>query len=150
MRPNRAFYGDKQLIASIWEEARTDILQYHLTTGGTLVELPAGPLSVAGGFEYRSELFIQAQDQNSKFTNITDLQYSLDKLANSRRYIWSTLGEADIPIVGNQWSWPGLRDIDVALSERQDYYSDFGSAAKLLRSASTMSSIPIRRFPWTI
>jgi outer membrane receptor protein involved in Fe transport len=26
--------------------------------------------------------------------------------------------------------WPGLRDIDVALSERQNYHGDFGSAAK--------------------
>lgn len=128
--PNRAFYGDKLLVASIWEEARTDILQYHTTAGGTLVDLPAGAVTVAGGFEYRSELFVQGQDQNSKFANITAFQYSLGKLANSRRYIWSIFGEADIPIVGNQWSWPGLRDIDVALSERQDYYSDFGSAAK--------------------
>jgi iron complex outermembrane recepter protein len=128
--PNRAFYGDKQLVASIWEEARTEILQYHVTAGGTLVELPAGALTVAGGFEYRSELFIQDQDKNSKFANVTDPQYSLGTLASSRRYIWSIFGEADIPIVGNQWSWPGLRDIDVALSERQDYYSDFGSSAK--------------------
>ena len=128
--PNRAFYGDKQLVASIWEEARTDILQYHTAVGGTLVDLPGGALTVAGGFEYRSELFIQDQDQNSKFGNITDPQYSLGRLANSRRYIWSIFGEADIPIIGSQWSWPGLRDIDLALSERQDYYSDFGSAAK--------------------
>jgi hypothetical protein len=88
---------------AIWEEARTDIVQYHMTTGGTLVELPAGPLTVAGGFEYRSELFIQGQDQKSKFANITDPQYSLGKLTNGRRYIWSIFGEADIPIIGNQW-----------------------------------------------
>jgi iron complex outermembrane receptor protein len=128
--PNRAFYGDKQLVTNIWEEARTDIVQYHVTAGGTLVELPAGPLTAAGGFEYRSELFVQDQDQNSKFANITDFEYPFGRLTNARRYIWSIFGETDIPIIGNQWSWPGLRDIDIALSERQDYYSDFGSAAK--------------------
>ena len=85
--PNRNFYGDRQLVASIWQEARTDILQYHTTMGGTLVDLPAGALTVAGGFEYRSELFIQDQDQNSKVGNNTDPQYSLGRLANSRRYI---------------------------------------------------------------
>jgi hypothetical protein len=83
--PNRAFYGDRQLVASIWQEARTDIFQYHTAAGGTLVDFPAGPLTVAGGFEYRSELFIQDQDQNSKFANITDPQYSLGRLANSHR-----------------------------------------------------------------
>jgi hypothetical protein len=31
--PNREFYGDKQLVISIWNDNRTDILQYHLTAG---------------------------------------------------------------------------------------------------------------------
>jgi iron complex outermembrane receptor protein len=36
----------------------------------------------------------------------------------------------DIPIIGGAWSWPGLRSIELSISERQDYYSDFGNAAK--------------------
>jgi len=128
--PNRAFYGDKQLVASIWEDNRSDILQYHLTAGGTLIELPAGPLTVAGGFEYRSEELIQNEDANSKNGNVAGFQFTVGQLTSARRYIWSIFGEIDIPIVGNQWSWPGLRNLDIQLSERQDYYSDFGSAAK--------------------
>lgn len=127
---NREFYGDKQLVINIWQDNRTDILQYHLTAGGPLIELPSGAVSVAGGFEYRSEDFIQNEDPNSKYGNVTDYQFSLAPLTSGRRYIWSIFGEADTPIIGGQWSWPGLRDIDVVLSERQDYYSDFGSAAK--------------------
>jgi iron complex outermembrane recepter protein len=73
--PNRAFYGDKQLVASLWQDNRTDIFQYHATAGGTLINLPAGPLSVAGGFEYRSEDFIQNEDTNSKIGNVTDFQF---------------------------------------------------------------------------
>ena len=51
-------------------------------------------------------------------------------LTNARRYIWSIFGEVDIPIVGGAWSWPGMRSLELVISERQDYYSDFGSAAK--------------------
>ncbi|MBV9875057.1 MAG: TonB-dependent receptor [Verrucomicrobia bacterium] len=128
--PNRAFYGNKNLVISIWQDNRTDILQYHLVTGGPVWDLPSGSVNVAGGLEYRSESFIQNEDPNSKFANVTDFQNALAPLANGKRYIWSIFGELDIPIIGGQWSWPGLRDIDVVLSERQDYYSDFGSAAK--------------------
>ena len=128
--PNQEFYGDKQLVISIWNDNRTDILQYHITTGGPLIDLPAGALTVAGGLEYRSESYIQNEDPNSKFGNVTDYQNPLAPLASGKRYIWSIFGEVDIPIIGGQWSWPGLRQIDVTLSERQDYYSDFGSAAK--------------------
>lgn len=128
--PNRAFYGNKNLVISIWQDNRTDILQYHLVTGGPIYDLPSGSINVAGGLEYRSESFIQNEDPNSKFANVTDFQNALAPLAAGKRYIWSIFGELDIPIIGGQWSWPGLRDIDVVLSERQDYYSDFGSAAK--------------------
>jgi len=128
--PNRAFYGDKQLVASLWEDNRTDIFQYHATAGGTLINLPAGPLSVVGGFEYRSEDLIQNEDTNSKNGNVTDFQFTVGKLTSGRRYIWSIFGEVDIPIFGEKWSVPGMRLLDAVVSERQDYYSDFGSAAK--------------------
>jgi len=127
---NREFYGDKQLVINIWNDNRTDIFQYHLVAGGPLIDLPSGSVTVAGGLEYRSESYVQNEDPNSKFANVTDFQNALAPLASGKRYIWSIFGELDIPIIGGQWSWPGLRDIDVALSERQDYYSDFGSAAK--------------------
>ena len=128
--PNAAFYGNKQLIGNIWEDIRTDIMQFHTVAGGTLWELPSGAINVAGGFEYRSEDYIASDDPFSKSGNLTAAQFPPGDLTNARRYIWSIFGEVDIPIVGGAWSWPGLRAIEVTMSERQDYYSDFGSAAK--------------------
>ncbi|MFZ0505477.1 MAG: TonB-dependent receptor [Chthoniobacterales bacterium] len=127
---NREFYGDKQLVINIWNDNRTDIFQYHIIAGGPVIDLPAGPLTVAGGLEYRSESYVPNEDPNSKFGNVTDFQNALAPLMSGKRYIWSIFGELDIPIIGGPWSWPGLRSIDVTVSERQDYYSDFGSAAK--------------------
>src|ERR1700756_2789055 len=128
--PNRAFYGNPNLIGTIFENVRTDIMQFHTVAGGTLWDLPSGPLTVAGGFEYRSEDYIANDDPFSKSGNLTAAQFPPGDLTNARRYIWSIFGELDIPIVGGAWSWPGLRSIEVTMSERQDYYSDFGSAAK--------------------
>jgi len=128
--PNGAFYGNKQLIGNIFENIRTDIMQFHTVGGGTLYDLPSGAVNVAGGFEYRSEDYIANDDQYSKSGNVTAPQYPIGALTNARRYIWSIFGEVDIPIVGGAWSWPGLRSIELTMSERQDYYSDFGSAAK--------------------
>jgi iron complex outermembrane receptor protein len=128
--PNRAFYGNKQLIGNIWENIRTDIMQFHTVAGGTLWDLPSGALNVAGGFEYRSEDYIVGDDQTSHSGNLTAPQFPIGALTNARRYIWSIFGEVDIPIIGGAWSWPGLRSIELSISERQDYYSDFGNAAK--------------------
>src|SRR6202522_3970536 len=128
--PNGAFYGNKQLIGNIWENIRTDIMQFHTVAGGTLWELPSGAINVAGGFEYRSEDYIASDDPFSKSGNLTAAQFPPGDLTNARRYIWSIFGEVDIPIVGGAWSWPVMRSVEVTLSERQDYYSDFGSAAK--------------------
>jgi iron complex outermembrane recepter protein len=128
--PNSAFYGNKNLVGSIWENIRSSIMQFHATAGGTVFSTPAGDITAAGGFEYRSEDYIQNDDPNSYDGNLTAIQFPIGKLINARRYIWSIFGQADIPIFGGQWSWPGMRSLELVISERQDYYSDFGSAAK--------------------
>ena len=89
----------------------------------------SGPLTVAGGLEYRSESLIQSVDKNSEFGNITSDDFAPHP-NSARRYIKSAYGEVDLPLVGEKWSWPGLRNIDIVFSERYDNYSDFGSAEK--------------------
>jgi len=129
--PNRAFDRNSNLVGSIWEDIRSSIMQFHAVAGTTdLLSLPSGSIAIAGGFEYRSEDYIQNDDQNSKSGNVAAIQFPVGTLINARRYIWSIFGEADIPLLGNQWSWPGLRSLQLTISDRQDYYSDVGSAAK--------------------
>jgi iron complex outermembrane receptor protein len=127
VHPNQQFYN--ALRTEQVENNRTDVVQWTIKAGGTVVELPAGPLTVAGGLEYRSESLIQGNDQNSEFDNIASGDFQ-GKLLSARRYIKSVYGELDVPIVGQKWSWPGLRNLDLVFSERYDDYSDFGTAAK--------------------
>ncbi len=125
--PNRAFYKDLRTDYSL--DNRTDILVWNVNGGGTLIDLCSGPLTVAGGLEYRSEELVQSNDKNQELNNAADFQ-NPGKLASGRRSIHSGFFEVDVPILGERWSWPGLRNLDVAFSERYDDYSDFGSAAK--------------------
>ncbi len=127
IHPNEQFYDalrTEQILNS-----RTDIVQWTVKSGGTLVELPGGPVTIAGGYEYRSESLIQGNDHNSEIDNITSGDFQ-GQLLSARRYINSLYGELDVPLVGGKWSWPGLRNVDIIFSERLDDYSDFGSAAK--------------------
>jgi hypothetical protein len=47
-------------------DSRTDLVQWQLKAGGTLIDLCTGPLSVSGGLEYRSESLIEANDRLSE------------------------------------------------------------------------------------
>jgi iron complex outermembrane receptor protein len=112
-----------------FQDARTNILTWNIHGGGTLIDLCSGPLTVAGGLEYRSQELIIANDPNSTNRNIISGNF-LGAGTNARRYVRSGYIQASIPIFGEKWSWPGMRSLEVVLSERYDDYSTFNSAAK--------------------
>ena len=130
LKTNSAFYNDKQVVTGIWQDNRTDLVDWNLRLGGPVAHLDNGDLNVAGAFEYRSEDFIQNEDQFSKFGEVLDFQNTVGKLTSGRRYVKSLAGEIDIPFFGNKWSFPGLRTLDAVISYRWDNYSDFGNAEK--------------------
>jgi iron complex outermembrane recepter protein len=125
--PNAVFYP--YLRTSQYEDNHTDLIQYRLLAGGTLWSLPSGDLTAAGGLEYRSESLVQSNDVNSRNDNITSDDFP-GKLLSAGRWVQSMYGELSIPLLGDRWSWPGLRSLQVILDERLDNYSHFGSAAK--------------------
>jgi iron complex outermembrane receptor protein len=125
--PNKKFYN--AIRTQQWQNNRSDLILWTLKTGGTLVDLPSGPLTIAGGFEYRGESLIQGVDENSSHSNIAQGNF-LGPHNDGRRYIYSLYGELDVPIFGEKWSWPGMRALDVVFSYRWDRYSDFGDAGK--------------------
>jgi len=125
--PNAVFYP--YLRTNQYEDNSTILIQYRLLTGGTLWALPSGDLTAAGGLEYRSETLDQSNDVNSRNFNITSDDFP-GHLLSAGRWVQSMYGELSIPILGDRWSWPGLRSLQVILDERLDNYSHFGSAAK--------------------
>jgi iron complex outermembrane receptor protein len=136
-QPNKIFFPYLRTVQQ--EDNRTDLIQYTLRAGGTLYSLPSGDITIAGGLEYRSESLIFSNDINSgnpsglpgSLTpgNITSGDFN-GHLLSARRWVQSGYWELDVPLLGDKWSWPGLRSLQVVFSERYDNYSQFGSAAK--------------------
>jgi iron complex outermembrane receptor protein len=117
------------ILTDQWLDSRTDLVQWVLKTGGTVLDLWSGPLNVAGGLEYRSESLIESNDQLSELRLIGNGSFP-GQQTSGRRYIKSGYWEVGVPLAGDKWSWPGLRALDLTYSERLDVYSVFGSAAK--------------------
>ena len=126
LNPNQQFVNALRYTSHT--EARTDLTQWTLRTGGDLFYLPSGALTVGGGAEYRSESYIAVQDPNLNIHNLTGA--GTQQNSHGKDYVKSLYGQIIIPILGGQWSWPGARVLEVDLSERYDDYSSFGSAAK--------------------
>ena len=125
---NREFYNALRTIQ--WKDVRTSLLTWHISAGGTSINLCSGPVTIAGGLEYRSEEFIQNQDPDSKFGNIASNDFPAGHLITARRWVRSGFFDIEIPLLGDTWSWPGARALQLSIQERYDDYSAFGSAAK--------------------
>jgi len=124
--PNQAFIN--ALRTTTHTEARTNLVQWSVKGGGDVIELPSGAISVGGGLEYRSDDYIEINDPNYIIGNV--LASGFKQNASGKDYVKSAYGQIIIPIFGGKWSWPGMRLLEVDLSERYDDYSSFGEAAK--------------------
>jgi iron complex outermembrane recepter protein len=124
--PNSQFIN--ALRYSAHQIARTDLTQWSIRGGGDLFYLCSGPVTVGGGAEYRSQSFISVLDPNNNSHNLTAVGQSSN--AAGKDYVKSVYGQVIIPILGEKWSWPGARALELDISERYDDYSTFGSAAK--------------------
>jgi iron complex outermembrane receptor protein len=107
----------------------TDLVQWVLKAGGTVLNLESGPLNLAGGIEYRSESLIESNDELSRLRLIGNGNF-VGQQTNGRRYIKSGYLEVDLPLAGAKFAGPGFRALDFTYSERYDDYSLSGSAAK--------------------
>jgi len=125
---NRQFYNALRTIQ--WKDVRTSVLTWHVSAGGTLIDLCSGPVTVAGGLEYRSEEFIQNEDPNSKIGNIASADFSTGPFISARRWVHSAFFDIEVPLLGAKWSWPGARALQLSIQERYDDNSTFGSSAK--------------------
>jgi iron complex outermembrane receptor protein len=110
-------------------KARTSLSTWAIKAGGDLIDLPGGTVTVGFGAEYRDDAYETSADQNTRDGNIIG-SGGPQSTTSARRNVQSAYAELTIPILGNKWSFPGARLLEVVLQERYDQYSDFGSAAK--------------------
>ena len=114
--------------ATVQRNALSSLLSSGIKAGGVLIDLPGGQVTAGLGIEYRNERYSSSWDANSASGNIVHLPPQSP--ASGSYSVWSGYAEVAIPILGEHWSWPGARLLEVDLQERYDDYSDFGKAAK--------------------
>jgi iron complex outermembrane receptor protein len=124
--PNQQFMNALRFTAR--QEVRTDLVQWSVRGGGDLFYLPSGALTLGAGLEYRSDSYVDINDPQYIIGNVTATGFKQN--AGGHDYVKSAYGQLIIPIFGGQWAWPGMRLLEVDLSDRYDDYSSFGEAYK--------------------
>lgn len=107
-----------------------------------LMELPAGPLGIAFGVEFRHET--QRDDRDSDldgtnvFTDMIDGTVSISNLSavssnpdtRGERDVASAYLEFAVPVVSPEMNIPLIHNLEFQVAGRAEHYSDFGSVAK--------------------
>ena len=92
---------------------------------GSAFDLPAGPVQVAFGGEYRLERYNQSYDPADLAGDVIGSTTQLDTAAS--RKVLSGYTEVDFPLTSPSFNMPGFYSTDVQVLGRVDKYSTFGS-----------------------
>ena len=111
-----------------YQDVRSSLVTSAVRGGGELIDLPGGPVTLGLGLEYRSDDYVSRVDPFTASFDVVGLGAAINGVG--KRYVESAYYELSIPILGQQWSWPGARSLQFVVSERYDNYSDFGSTEK--------------------
>jgi iron complex outermembrane recepter protein len=98
------------------------IAQGSVTTDGTLVTLPGGPVKVAAGLDARRERIDGTLDYNSRSILDTHVPYGA-----TARSVFSAFAEAVVPIVGKENRLPFVQALDFSAAVRHERSSGLGS-----------------------
>jgi iron complex outermembrane receptor protein len=111
-----------------YQDVRSSLLTWAVRGGGELIDLPGGPITLGLGLEYRSDDYVSRVDPYTASFDVVGLGAAINGVG--KRYVESAYYELSVPVLGQQWSWPGARSLQLVASERYDNYSDFGSTEK--------------------
>ncbi|TVQ46515.1 MAG: TonB-dependent receptor [Gammaproteobacteria bacterium] len=110
------------------DEHRTTMINAGFNVTGSLVELPAGPLGVASGVEFRRETGLDRPDEGvnlpAQFVT-TNRTSGAPRDGTSGSYnVKEAFLEFDIPLLADT---PGFNRLDLSAAVRHSDYSTFGS-----------------------
>ncbi len=109
---------------------------------GDLFALPGGNVGLAFGLEFRRETYSDDRDKRIDgtitYTNSVTGQFSGSDVlgaspspdVSASRNVWSAYAEFAIPLISEDMKVPLIRNLDVQVAARNEYYSDFGNVLK--------------------
>jgi outer membrane receptor protein involved in Fe transport len=140
--PNSQSIIDSFLIKNTRKNKTTLALWDLKLSNAQLFDLPAGPIGIAAGVEFRRETYKDDRDQRqggdvTYSDMVTGITYGSDLMGHSprpdvsgKRNVWSAYAELAVPVIGPDMNIPLVRSVDVQLAGRYERYSDVGSVAK--------------------
>ncbi|MGE0030033.1 MAG: TonB-dependent receptor [Steroidobacteraceae bacterium] len=103
-----------QITTSLVRQGKSDLTAFDATVTGSLFDMPAGPVRMAVGAEYREE----------SVSDIPDDQFQRGLIFGTESV--SAEADRDITSFFVEFSVPVLENLEVQLAGRYDDYSDFG------------------------
>ena len=119
------------VFGSSFVEFDSILSQLDAAVSGTVYDLPAGPLGLAIGIDYRTERLRGEPDINSYSSGPTAARWNGATFFNpftKVRNIDGAFAEVRIPITGERMSVPGLRLLELSAAYRMEDYSDAGES----------------------
>ena len=101
--------------ATLFRDIETEFNSFGITLDGAFLDLPAGQIGWAAGFETAEEKYKDQYDNMREAGNITG---SAGNSSSGSRQRWAAFAEFQIPV---------MDDLDVNVAMRHDDYDDFGT-----------------------
>src|ERR1043166_123793 len=111
-----------RVYATLLSRVQFELRLGYFTVNGNLFNLPAGPVSIAVGGEYREEH--GGLDPSSAETTF-DAEVGFSNIAATRgsRDVWATYQEVRFPVTSPVWNLPGAYSLEFDIAEREEWYS---------------------------
>ena len=141
--PFLGFYGrnSKAAISRVYvtqhRSGEFELALGYFTINGDLFNLPAGPVSVAVGAEYRGERW--KSDPDSQSTTFELISIPNVEASRVNRDVWATYQEVRFPVTSPQWNFPAVYSLEFDIAEREEWYSQNTSAVP---SAGPLPFVP--------
>jgi iron complex outermembrane receptor protein len=111
-----------RVLATTQQNGVATLTDESVALNGSIINMPAGPLSFALGSEHRKETVNDQPDVlNTSFSSIGSVDFQATRAS---RDVWSYYGELRIPITSPSWKFPGAHSLEFQVAERVEFYSD--------------------------
>ncbi len=110
-----------------YQVGRSELRTADFRASGDLFSLPAGPVGLGIGAEYREEEFSLSPDPRSRRGDIIG---SGGVTADGQRSSKSAFFQVDVPITSPTWNVPGIYSLNLIAAGRYEEATDFGDTFK--------------------
>ena len=109
------------LEGGVTRDAKTELAAFDARTTGTVFQLPAGPIAVAAGAQWRDERF---RDQRTQIQLLN--QGAPVPMARGTRRVSAAYVEASLPVVSAAQKIAGIHSLELNAAGRLEKFSDAG------------------------